>query len=319
MEAEIQMPFPSPFPPEIRTIGLFAPAGVPEPERLARGLSRLREWGLELVYPGADDPRERFLAGSDALRLQRLHELLANPRIDALLAVRGGYGCARLLDGIDWDLLRERNLPLIGYSDLTALHLAAYGHGFRRSVFGPMVASDLGRNPADPGEETALAGSLASFHAALTGRGQTFGGLACLQSGEARGPLVPANLSVLASLVGTAHLPDLSGAILVLEDIREAAYRIDRCLHQLDQGGVLGRISGLVFGQFSQTEDAEWLPGVLADYAGRVIGPVAAGLAFGHAFPSASLPVGRSARLLATDRGACLDQAVRTILRDGWA
>lgn len=297
MEAESQMS--SPFPPEIRTIGLFAPAGVPEPARLARGLARLREWGLDLVYPGANDPRERFLAGSDALRLQRLHELLVNPRIDALLAVRGGYGCARLLDGIDWKLWRERNLPLIGYSDLTALHVAAYGHGYCRGVFGPMVASDLGRDPADPREETALAGSLASFHAALTGRGQTFGGLACLQPGEARGPLVPANLSVLASLVGTAHLPDLSGAILVLEDIREAAYRIDRCLRQLDQGGVLGQISGLVFGQFSQTEDAEWLPGVLADYAAQIAGPVANDLAFGHIPCSASLPVGQPASLLA--------------------
>ena len=306
MEAELQMPLPSPFPPEIRTIGLFAPAGVPEPARLARGMARLREWGLELVYPGANDPRERFLAGSDALRLRRLHELLANPRVDALLAVRGGYGCARLLDGIDWDRLRERNLPLIGYSDLTALHLAAYGHGCRRGVFGPMVVSDFGREPANPDEETALAGSLTSCHAVLTGAAQTFTGLACLRPGETTGPLVPANLSVLASLVGTPHLPDLSGVILVLEDVRESAYRIDRYLLQLDQGGVLGRVSGLVFAQFSQTEDVEWLPGVLADYAGRVAGPVAAGLDFGHAFPSVSLPVGQPGHLRASPTASVL-------------
>ncbi len=296
----------SPFPPGIRTLGLFAPAGVPEPERLARGLDRLRSWGLELVYPGANDPRERFLAGTDALRAERLHELLADPRIDALLAVRGGYGCARLLDRLDWDLLRERDLPLIGYSDLTALHLAAYGHGYRRGIFGPMVASDLGREPATAEEEEALAGSLASFQAVLNGEPQTFPGLACLRPGEAAGPLMPANLSVLASLVGTPHQPDLSGAILVIEDVNEAAYRIDRYLRQLDQGGILGRLAGLVYGQFSKTEDAEWLPGVLADYAGRIAGPVAAGLEFGHAFPSASLPAGRPGRLVASATGSCM-------------
>ncbi|NCB17874.1 MAG: LD-carboxypeptidase, partial [Synergistales bacterium] len=137
----------------------FAPAGVPDPARLARGMDRLRSWGLELVYPGVGDPRERFLAGTDALRARRLHELLTDPRIDALLAVRGGYGCARLLDQIDWNLLRQRDVPLIGYSDLTALHVAAYGHGYRRGVFGPMVASDLGREPVTAEEEKALAGS----------------------------------------------------------------------------------------------------------------------------------------------------------------
>lgn len=292
------MDLPSPFPSRIRTLGLFAPAGVPEPARLAPGLARLRSWGLELVYPGANDPRERFLAGTDALRVRRLHELLADPRLDALMAVRGGYGCARLLDQIDWDLLQKRNLPLIGYSDLTALHLAAYGHGYRQGVFGPMVASDLGREPATAEEEKALAGSLASFHAVLNGERQTFPGLACLRPGEATGPVVPANLSVLASLVGTPHQPALAGAILVIEDVNEAAYRIDRYLLQLDQGGILHQLAGLVCGQFSQTDDAEWLPGVLADYASRIPGPVVAGLEFGHAFPSVSLPAGRSGHLV---------------------
>jgi muramoyltetrapeptide carboxypeptidase len=286
------MTLPCPFPPEIRTIGVFAPAGVPAPERLERGLARLRDWGLEVVYPGHDDPRERFLAGPDALRLQRLHELLADPKVDLLLAARGGYGCARLLDGLDWDLFVARDLPLVGYSDLTALHAAAFGHGYRRGVFGPMVAGDLGRIPADGEGVTALTGVYDSLRMALCGQPQTFSGLTCLRPGQDTGPLVPANLSVLASLAGTRHFPDFAGTILVLEDIGEAAYRVDRYLHQLDQAGVLGKLAGLVFAQFSETEDAEWLPGVLADFATRMPGPVASGLEFGHAFPSFSLPVG---------------------------
>jgi muramoyltetrapeptide carboxypeptidase len=291
------MSFPSPFPPEIRTVGVFAPAGVPEPERLQRGLERLREWGLEVVYPGRDDPRDRFFAGTDSLRVQRLHELLANPRVDLLLAARGGYGCARLLDGLDWDLFLSRGLPLVGYSDLTALHVAAFARGYRRGVFGPMVVGDLARVSADAEETAELAGVFASLGAALAGRSQAFGNLHCLQAGEASGPLVPANLAVLASLAGTVHAPGLSGAILVLEDVNEAAYRVDRCLAQLAQSGMLTGVAGIAFAQFSQAEDAEWLPEVLADCAGRVAGPVVSGLGFGHAFPSACLPVGRCARL----------------------
>jgi muramoyltetrapeptide carboxypeptidase len=300
------MDLPSPFPPEIRTVGVFAPAGVPEPERLACGLARLRDWGLTVVFPGSADPRDRFLAGSDALRLQRLHELLADSQVDLLLAARGGYGCARLLNGLDWALLRERDLPLVGYSDLTALHVAAFGHGHRRGVFGPMVVGDLARVPADAAETEQLRSVYQSLHAALAGSGQRFDGLQCLRPGEAEGPLVAANLAVLASLAGTPHMPDLATTILVLEDINEAAYRIDRCLYQLDQTGVLGSLSGLVFGQFSQTEDAEWLPGVLADFAARVPAPVVSGLEFGHSFPSCSLPVAAPARLVATPDGSSL-------------
>lgn len=296
----------NPFPPGIRTVGIFAPAGIPDPEKLAAGLERLHGWGLESVFPGRDDPPERFLAAPDALRRQRLHELLADSRVDILLAARGGYGCARLLDGLDWPRFLERNLPLIGYSDLTALQAAAYARGYRRGVCGPMLAGDFARLPA-AGETELPAGVFASLRAALSGRSQTFPDLECLRPGTAEGPLLPANLAVLASLVGTPHLPDLAGTILVLEDVGEAAYRIDRYLNQLDQAGSLRRVAGLVFGQFTRTEDEHWLPAVLADFAARIAGPVAAGLAFGHAFPSVSLPVGTPARLRASDRETRLE------------
>jgi muramoyltetrapeptide carboxypeptidase len=292
----------NPFPSNIRTVGIFAPAGIPDPGKLAAGLERLHGWGIKTVFPGREDPPERFLAAPDAIRLQRLHELLADPCVDALLAARGGYGCARLLDGIDWPVFLQRNLPLIGYSDLTALQAAAYAHGYRRGIFGPMLTGDFAC-----GETDLLGGVFASLRAVLTGQPQTFPDLACPRPGSAVGSLFPANLAVLASLVGTPHLPSLAGTILVLEDVGEAAYRIDRYLHQLDRAGALRGVAGLVFGQFTRTEDEHWLPAVLADFAARIDGPVATGLAFGHAFPSCCLPLGVPARLEATPTGACLD------------
>ncbi len=138
--------------------------------------------------------------------------------------------------------------------------------------------------------------SLASVLSVKTG-GRLTHPVLPLRDGRARGPLIPVNLAVLNSLLGTPHCPDLTGCILVIEDVNEAAYRVDRYLNQLRQARVLGRLAGLVTAQFSQCDDAEYLPEVFADFAGCVNGPVASGLPFGHAFPSLSLPVGMQAAL----------------------
>lgn len=288
----------SPFPAWVRRVGVFAPAGIPDPARLQRGLARLGAWGLEVVGAGLDGPPERFLAAPDRARAGALNHLLREPGLDVLLAARGGYGCARIVDQIDWDAWRERGLPLIGYSDLTALHLAAYGAGLRRGVVGPMLCNALSREPADAADAARLGGVVESLRQALAGETMVCGGgLQALQAGSASGPLVPANLSVLVSLVGTPWMPDLRGAILVFEDVNEAAYRVDRYLLQLRQSDCLRGVAGLVFGQFTDGEDAAWLPEVFADAATAIAGPVAAGLEFGHGYPSLSLPMGRVARL----------------------
>jgi len=300
----------SPFPASVRTVGVFFPSGIPEAARLERGLARLRGWGLEVVQAGLPQP-ERFLAGADAERSEGLNQLLRNPRVDLLLAARGGYGCGRILDRVDFAALRGRGIPLVGYSDITALHLAAYGAGCQACVAGPMVCSALARQPADEAETLSLAQTVDSFRQVLAGEAtEVSSGLRVLREGTAAGPLVPANLSLVASLVGTPYLPDLSGAILVIEDVGEAAYRVDRYLNQLLHAGCLGHLAGLVYGQFTEGDDAQWLPEVFADFARHIPGPVVAGLGFGHGFPSISLPVGRPARLEASAGGARLGAGV---------
>jgi muramoyltetrapeptide carboxypeptidase len=299
----------NPFPPNVRTLGVFAPAGIPEAARCERGLARLRAWGLELVLACPRQP-ERFLSAPDAQRAAALNSLVCDPRIDLLLAARGGYGCGRLLDRVDFQALQRRGLTLVGYSDITALHIAAFAQGARVHVAGPMVCSALARQPADDGEARALAGVLESLRQVLAGEPITVGAaLQTLRAGTATGPLLPANLSVLTSLVGTPFRPDLTGVILVLEDVGEAAYRVDRCLNQLAQAGCLRQLAGLVYGQFTEGDDAHWLPDVLADFASQIPGPVVSGLEFGHGFPSLSLPVGRPCQLTATVSGARLEIA----------
>lgn len=306
--------FPSPFPPHIRTLGVVAISGIPDRTRLRRGIRRLASWNLEVVDRTGTLKPERFLAASDKDRLQALNELIDDERIDAVVAARGGYGAARLLPAIDWERLRRRNLPFIGYSDCTALHVAAFAHGCTRHIFGPMVSGDFARIPADEGEANDLAAVLASLRTAFEPAPETpVCGIPLkpLHSGRATGPLIPANLAVLTSLLGTPFFPDLSGCILVLEDINEAAYRIDRCLNQLDQAGVLPRLAGILFAQFTDCEDDHWLPEVLDCTAAAINGPVAAGMPFGHAFPSISLPVGTPVTLTVHPASVSLDWAAR--------
>lgn len=299
--------FPCPFPPGIRTLGLFTPAGIPRAAGLKIGCRRLRDWGLELVWGHSPERTRRALAGTDADRAREIHDLLQRPDVDALLAVRGGFGCARLLEHLDRDLLRARALPVVGYSDLTALHLYLYGAGLASGLSGPMVAVELGRQPQNAEEQEALAFTFRSLEEAWQPRREVAlprgVRLHVLKAGRAQGPLLPATLSVLTSLLGTPYMPDLGGALLVLEDVNEAVHRLDRYLTQLRQAGVLRRLAGLILGRFAQAEDAHWIPDLLTEVADHVPGPVVCGLPYGHALPLVTIPVGRIGTLEATADG----------------
>ena len=271
-----------------------------------RGCARLEAWGLRVIVApvaGADD---RYLAGSDDCRRDALHSLVRNADVDIVIAARGGYGCSRLLDTIDWGLLAARRPRMVGYSDISVLHLAMFASGIATGVSGPMVAVEFARELESRPDHEAFSFAMRSLaevwepaRCALP-RGTR---LHALKPGSARGPLVPVTLSVLASLVGTPYMPDLTGAILVLEDVNEAAYKLDRYLTQLRQAGVLKRLGALVFGSFSDCEDAEWIPSVLAEFAGYIRGPVAGGLPYGHCFPSVTLPVGGPGELECPPQG----------------
>lgn len=285
----------NPFSGMFHTLGLWASSGRADAERVAAGAERLRGWGLEVVFPQLPGDPRRYLSAADAVRIAHLHELLGNRRVEAILAVRGGFGVTRLLDDIDWAAVRQRDLPAIGYSDFTGFLLAAWKRGCRHLVHGPMLCPDLSRKPLTPEEAAGARAALQSLAACLRGDERLLPSSAVplvLRAGQARGPLVPANLSLLTALLGTAHWPELDGCILVIEDVNEAAHRVDRMLTQLRSAGILRRLAGLAFGQFTAGEDNGYLPEVLADFAEAVPGPVVADLPFGHVAHTISLPVG---------------------------
>jgi muramoyltetrapeptide carboxypeptidase len=278
-------------------LAVIAPAGPPQPGRLdpVEGWLRERGYVCELL-PSCFGRAQGlglldFLAAPDAVRLADVHAAFAEPRFDAVLALRGGSGCIRLLDHLDPGLLAHTRKLLIGYSDLTVLHALRTQAGIP-SLHAPMPASDWGL----PG---AAADTDALFECLARGWrvGDAVGRVAphpLSRGGRARGRLIGGNLAMFCALLGTPFLPEVDGALLFVEDISEEPYRVDRMLTQLRLAGVLDRIAGLLVGSFSGADSPD---AVLADHLPRLRCPVLAGWPAGHGQPNRPLPLGVPAEL----------------------
>ncbi len=263
------------------------------------GIAAMRARGLR-VEPGRSFGQpDGYLSGPDDERADELNDLLGRDDLGAIVCLRGGYGVLRLLDLIDYDAAREARPLVVGYSDVTALHLALLAKSGLTGLSGPMVAPDW---PTLDAETEALfwrlAGGETDVEIAGPGDDRPFG----LRSGDATGTLVGGNLSLVCALIGTPYLPDLTGAILVVEDTGEAPYRIDGLLARLKLAGHLERLGGLVFGLFTGADPLPDRPSLALDevldhYAAFVDGPVAAGLTYGHVRRKVTLPIGVQARL----------------------
>jgi muramoyltetrapeptide carboxypeptidase len=247
--------------------------------------------------------RDGFLAGSDARRLAELNQALGDAETDAIVAARGGYGLGRIVPSLHLEALVERPKWIVGFSDLTALHLEAARAGVM-SLHAHNVAG-LGR------------GDAATRHAwssALEGPSapRSFDGLAVYHAGEGAGVLVGGNLTVLfaAHAAGRLRLPP--GAILLLEDVSETSYRIDRMLTALLQSGALADLSGIVLGEFTDCSAGRYsvpTEAVLRERLSSLGVPVLGGLPVGHGRHNAPLILGAPARLSAATASLTLDGA----------
>lgn len=274
-------------------MALIAPAGPVTEERIVAAVSLCERLDLDPVLGASVRSRSGYLAGSDEARLEDLSAAMRDSTIAGIWAIRGGYGTMRLLRDIDFSPLLAQPRPLIGFSDNTALHLAldrlglVTFHGphagaafpeitqrtFRQVLF---AAEPPGQLPADSG----------ATHTTLVG-------------GRAEGLLVGGNLAIIAALAGTPYALRGAGKIVVMEDVGEPAYRIDRMLTQLDLAGCLDGVAAIAFGRFARcaTEDALPLEEILLDRVRRLGVPVVAGLPFGHVAENWCIPLGVRASL----------------------
>lgn len=240
------------LPPRLRkgdTIGLWCPAGpVRDSERLQGGIKLIEDLGFVVKLRGPHTPGDGYLADSDKRRAEHLHGLWHDEEVKALLAIRGGYGCLRMIGLLDWELFRRQPKWLVGFSDVTVLLNALVNQAGLVAVHGPM-ATTLTRS----GEQ-----GLASLFALLTGGSEErvkVKGLEVLRGGTGRGRLAGGNLTTLVHLLATPWENRWDDCILVLEDTGEPLYRLDRMLTQLALAGRLDRLAGLVLGDFDTGSD----------------------------------------------------------------
>ena len=280
-------PLPAPLAPGAR-LGVMAPAGPADPDRLAAGVAALRRAGYEVIVAANATAHGGHLAGGDGERLAGIVTLL-DEEVDALIASRGGYGTMRLLPELPWDRLAAWQGWVVGFSDLTALHAALATRFPRATLHGPMVASLAGDAR---GVERLLAW--------LQGRGprQLFdlGRARVLRPGVARGVAVGGTLSILAALAGTPFEPEYEGAVLFLEDVGEPLYRLDRLLTQLRLSSRLSLVQAVVVGHLARCGrgEARWrerfrellLQAVPAEAV------VVEGVSFGHGRANMPFPLG---------------------------
>jgi len=275
-------------------IGVVAPAGPVSPPEILPGMALLESLGFEVCGSQNLYERRGYLAGEDGGRLQDLHSMFRDRRVKAILCARGGFGTLRLIDKIDFALIRENPKIIVGYSDITALLLALQKETGLITFHGPVVR-DLAKN------ESRNLGALLRLLSEETPPAVDLQDARILREGEAEGLLLGGNLSLLCHLVGTRFMPSLKGALLFLEEKGEPLYRIDRMLTHLRLSGRIGDCGGLIAGTFEECGDLSSIDELLREKFSDLNIPILAGLPAGHGEANIALPIGLRATLN-TDR-----------------
>jgi muramoyltetrapeptide carboxypeptidase len=300
------------------TVMFIAPAGPVELPSTLEYVRRLEKAGYKTRIPKGIDRKMGYLAGRDEERAAELNAAIRDPNVRAIFPCRGGYGLTRILDRIDYAALRNDPKILIGFSDLTALHLAVARKARVITFHSPLATRALLQ------EDKNHAFAAASFRRAIFADQYVKGAAGYtidvpddpprpvkLVGGKARGRLLGGNLTLICSTLGTPYAIQPMGAILFIEDVNEAPYRIDRALSQLRLAGILDVVAGIVVGSFTSREpkDAKEFERLFREYLGKMKVPVVMGFPIGHTARNATLPHGALAELDG-------DKAVLRLLED---
>jgi len=278
-------------------VRFISPASTPDRDAVLRSAAALQRWGLEIEYGAHAFAKEGTFAGSDEQRAADLNAALRDPSVRAVFATRGGRGCYRIADKIDFDAVRRDPKLLIGFSENTILHLALWKECSLPGIHGA-VRSEEGEEVH--GRANALLRAVLMETGTLEIASEEDEATRVLTTGgTATGPLLGGNVEMIATAAGWA-LPELKGAILLLEGINMRLGQLDRMLTMLRQAGHLNGIVGVAIGQF--TDSASGTIGTLRDHLGRLGVPLLGGLPLGHGATPLNVPVGPQA-LLDAGRG----------------
>ncbi|MGN1021425.1 MAG: LD-carboxypeptidase [Aristaeellaceae bacterium] len=290
------------------TLGLIAPSGVIRREgAIERAVAETVRMGFRVRLGESLGQKYGYLSGPDEVRARDVNAMFADDGVDAIICIRGGYGAMRLLDRLDYDMIARHPKIFVGYSDITALHIALLERCGLVTFHAPMAVSDWSDGPLDDFSREWMDRVL--MHAQPAGEllnppdypRQT------VHPGQAEGLLVGGNLTLIAGSLGTPWELDTKGRILFIEEIGESTYRVDRLLTQLRNAGKFADCAGVVFGDFAKCtmeypDYALTLEEVIRDVVAPCGKPVFTGLRCGHCSPKLTLPLGVRCRM---DAGRC--------------
>lgn len=289
------------------TVGLVCPAAPAySRETVQVTIESLAALGLKVKLSPHFYDRYGYLAGRDADRAADLNGFFADPSVNMIMAMHGGWGCARLLPLLDYDLIRRNPKLLIGYSDITALLLSIHTKTGLTTIHGPEGAATWNAYTVDWFRRVLMDGEAVTFQNPAQKENtlaQTKERITTLRPGTARGQLVGGNLTVLCHLIGSAYLPDWRGKILFVEDTHEDVYSMDRMLTHLKLAGILGQVAGFVFGKCTKCEAGSGSYGsltleeVLTEHIGSLNVPAYAGAMIGHISDKFTVPIGINAEI----------------------
>lgn len=282
------------------TIGIVAPASPhSSDDKLKNGIKYLQQLGYKVVIGKHTNDKMGYLAGSDKSRASDINNFFGDKNIKAIFCTRGGYGSHRILELIDYNIIKRNPKIFVGYSDITALQLAIFKKTGLITFAGPMVIPDLSEKLSVDSEEhfwkcltvPKPIGVISSFQNKKTN---------VLTHGKVYGNILGGNLSVLAALVGTPYLPSFKNSVLILEDIDERPYRIDRMLHQLKLADWLDNFSGVLLGDFSTCLPEKNKPSLNLEEIFKSVFkkiPIITDFRFGHIRNSITIPYGIKVKL----------------------
>ena len=289
------------------TIGLVGISGAlrdPE-ERYPRMMEAIDALGYKVIVANSCRERYGYLSGTDASRAEGLNRMFADDRVDAVVCMRGGYGVARMLDRVNFDVIRANPKILLGYSDITALHTAIHQRVGMTTFHGPMPSN----NWPDMDDFTRQSMLRALTDTEPLGLLSNPEGMEprCVSPGRCEGPLVGGNLSLIASACGTPYALDVEGKVLLLEDVGERLYRLDGKLTQLRNAGMFEKCAGVVLGGFTDCEDEPGddnlhLDDLIRDIIVPAGKPVLANMSIGHMATKITVPLGARCALDADAR-----------------
>lgn len=293
------------------TVGLIGTSGIIPAERLEQGIEFVRSLGFNVVVGDSCRSKYGYLSGTDEVRAKDINRMFKDKNIQGIFCMRGGYGAPRIMDKIDYEMVKENPKIFAGYSDITALHIAFNQKSDLVTYHSPMPSTEFYRGVDEETLKSFLENIMddneteKSDKIGLKNLGDK--NLETLVSGVAEGELIGGNLTLIASMLGTSYEIECKGKILFIEDIDEEPYRIDRMLTQLRLAGKLDDAVGIILGCFTNCEAKNpekslTLDQVIEDILKPLKKPMVKNFTAGHCLPTLTLPMGKRIKFNAGDR-----------------